>query len=280
MKTIDTLIEDLEDTLCNGAQIPEELVERYKEKFGEFLKYRFTPESKVKRGTLRFSNLGRPCERQLWYEVNSPEEGEPLRPETYMKFLIGDLIELLTLFLVEASGHTVEGTQDTQVIEGVVGHRDGVIDGVLVDVKSASSRSFHKFKEGKLSEDDPFGYVDQLQAYLYAGQDDPIVTDKDRAAFLVVDKTLGHICLDVHERSEVPYDSIVRHKKEVVNSDELPERAFEDVPDGKSGNRKLATTCSYCAFKNSCWPDLKTYIYSNGPRYFTHVEKEPKVEQV
>ena len=56
-----------------------------------------------------------------------------------------------------------------------------------------------------------------------------------------------------------------------------PNRAFSDVPDGKSGNMKLGTQCSYCEFKKVCWPDLKTYIYSSGPRYLTKVVREPKV---
>ena len=82
------------------------------------------------------SSIGQPCERKLYYEVNSPEDAEELRPEVYMKFLFGDLTELLLLFLAEASGHTVEGTQDEQDIVGIKGHRDAVIDGTLVHVSS------------------------------------------------------------------------------------------------------------------------------------------------
>ena len=225
------------------------------------------------------SNVGKPCERQLWYEINAKEEGESLPPEAYMKFLYGDLSELLLLYLVEASGHDVQGTQDTQEIEGIKGHRDAVIDGTVTDVKSASSYSFKKFQEGRLADDDAFGYVDQLQSYLYAGQTDNKVRDKDRAAFLVLDKVLGHICLDIHEKKDLPYDAIYRHKKEVVNSPELPDRAFEDIPDGKSGNRKLGVNCSYCPFKSTCWPNLRTFIYSNGPAFLTEVKREPNVPE-
>jgi hypothetical protein len=45
-----------------------------------------------------------------------------------------------------------------------VGHQDAIIDGVLVDCKSASGVGFDKFKYNKLAEDDPFGYVAQLSA--------------------------------------------------------------------------------------------------------------------
>lgn len=225
------------------------------------------------------SNVGTPCERKLWYSVNQPEKGEELPPSAKLKFLYGDCIELLLLFLAEASGHEVEGTQDEQEIEGIKGHRDAVIDGTIIDVKSASTFSFKKFEEGTLAQNDSFGYIDQLQSYLYAGQTDDKVTDKDRAGFLVADKTLGHICLDLHERKNIPYDKIYNHKKSVVNSDRLPDRGFDSEADGASGNRKLGINCSYCDFKAECWPSLRTFIYSNGPRFLTEVAREPNVPE-
>lgn len=247
--------------------------------FGELLKSRLGPRTE-RTGTLRMSNIGKPCERQLYYSVNNHGEGEALPPSAHMKFLFGDAIELLLLFLTEASGHRVEGTQDEQEIEGIKGHRDAVIDGTIVDVKSASTRSFQKFSEGKLAENDSFGYIDQIQSYLYAGQSDDTVTDKDRGAFLVVDKTLGHICLDVHERKKVPYDKIFKHKKAMVASSKAPERGFSPVPDGKSGNEKLPLNCSYCDFKRKCHPNLRTFLYSSGPVYLTKVERLPNVTEI
>ena len=278
-KRIDTLVQDIEEILVKGSEPKYELIDKYTNLFREYLTNRFL-NREPKGGTLRMSNIGKPCERQLWYEVNTPEKGEELSPSAFLKFAYGDLAELLLLYLVEVSGHDVQGTQDTQEIEGIKGHRDAVIDGTIVDVKSASSFSFKKFEEGRLAEDDSFGYIDQLQSYLYAGQTNDKVTDKSRAAFLVLDKVLGHICLDIHEKKDVPYDAIYRHKKEVVNSPELPERGFEDVPEGKSGNRKLGVNCSYCSFRDTCWPDLRTFIYSSGPVFLTKVEREPNVPEV
>lgn len=280
LKTIDTLVQDIEQVLLNGQEgLSDELCEKYGQKFSELLKSRLGPRT-VREGTLRMSNIGKPCERQLYYSVNSPQEEEPLPPSAHMKFLFGDAIELLLLFLCEASGHEVEGTQDTQEIEGIKGHRDAVIDGTVVDVKSASSYSFKKFSEGSLAENDSFGYIDQLQSYLYAGQTDDKVTDKDRGAFLVVDKTLGHICLDIHERKKLPYDQIYQHKKAMVASSKAPPRGFEPVPDGKSGNLKLGINCSYCDFKSKCYPDLRTFLYSSGPVFLTKVERTPNVPEV
>lgn len=280
-KTIDTLVSDINETLLKGVDEPkEELLDKYAEKFKELLRTRLAASERQREPTLRMSNVGKPCERQLWYEINAQGEAEKLPPEAHMKFLFGDLCELLLLYLVEVSGHTVEGTQDTQEIEGIKGHRDAVIDGTIVDVKSASTYSFKKFAEGRLAEDDSFGYVDQLQSYLHSGQTDDKVTDKDRGAFLVLDKVLGHICLDIHKKKDINYPAIYRHKKEVVNSPELPERGFEDETEGSSGNRKLCVNCSYCPFKSTCWPNLRTFIYSTGPKFLTKVVREPNVPEV
>lgn len=225
------------------------------------------------------SNIGKPCERQLYYEVNSPELAEEMRPETYMKFMYGHLIEELVLFLAELAGHEVIGRQDTQEIQGIEGHRDAVVDGVLIDVKSASSYSFKKFANHGLSQDDPFGYIPQLQSYLYASQKDDKVKDKGRAAFLVVDKTLGHITLDVHDKDTTNWPELFDQKKEMIQGD-LPERGFEAEPMGKSGNMMLSMNCSFCAFNKSCWPEQRTFMYANRPITLVEVAMEPRVEEV
>ena len=45
---------------------------------------------------------------------------------------------------------------------------DCKIDGIVTDVKSASSFGFKKFKDGQLAIDDPFGYIDQIKAYAHS----------------------------------------------------------------------------------------------------------------
>ena len=223
------------------------------------------------------SNIGTKCDRKLWYTVNAQDKAEPLPPEVRFKFAFGHILEELVLFLAKEAGHSVEGTQDTLEINGVKGHRDAVVDGVVVDVKSASSFAFKKFDNHLTAEQDSFGYLDQLGAYLYASKDDPKVVHKERAAFIAVDKQLGHITVDVQPNTYKDYDKLVEQKKAVIALKDPPPKAFSDEPDGKSGNRKLCTECSYCAFKKTCWPELQTYIYSTGPRYLTVVDREPNV---
>lgn len=279
-KTIDTLVEDIEKVLVDGIDGDnDELITKFGLTLASVISKRLIREER--KPTLRFSNIGQPCDRKLWYELNEPEKAEPLRPETYMKFLYGDIIEELILFLAELAGHEVKGRQDEQEISGIKGHRDGVIDGTLVDVKSASSYSFKKFKEGKLKEDDAFGYIPQILSYLEAGQNDPKVQDKDKAAFLVVDKTLGHFTLDFHRRDpDINWSELYNQKKEMVKQENPPERCFEPEPFGKSGNLKLGTNCSYCPFKRHCWPEVRTFLYSYGPVHLVEVVNEPAVPEI
>jgi hypothetical protein len=229
---------------------------------------------------LRLSNLGSPCNRKLWYSINTPGDGEKLPAEARIKFLFGDILEELLLFLAQEAGHLVTGQQDEVNVNGVVGHRDAVIDGRLVDCKSASSYSFKKFQANGLREDDPFGYLVQLGAYLHGSAGDGVVQEHDLASFLVIDKQLGKITLDTYAKSDIDYDKMVDDKRAMLAQPEPPPREYKAEPDGKSGNMALGVACSYCPFKAKCWPDMRTFIYSSGPKFLTKVVNVPRVPEV
>ena len=239
------------------------------------VKIALTDKQRDTKGKLRLSQVGKP-ERQVWLEYNGVK-GEELRPEVLIKFLFGHIYEALVLFLAKQAGHDVRGQQDELVVEGIKGHRDAVIDNVLVDVKSSSSFGMNKFREGTTKDDHTFGYPLQLASYL-AGSDDCI--DRE-AAWVAIDKQFGTIVVDRVRRDQLPdARARVKHIKEVVASPSMPEICYLPVADGKSGNHKLATGCSYCKFKHTCFPNLRTFIYSTGPRYLTTVVKTPKVPEV
>lgn len=273
-KTIDTLVDDIyfmfgEDHFPHD---PQEFV-----KFGKNLEELFHDRFNAVRDkpTLRMSNIGRP-DRQLWYDINGTGEKEKLPPATFIKFSYGDMIEQMALLYAKMSGHSVEREQEEVEVDGIKGHIDAVIDGVVVDVKSASSFSWQKFDSGTLLEpgNDPFGYVAQLAGYVEA------ISPGAEGAFLAVDKTLGKLSL-LRVSPQILAKYRVRDRieniKQVVASPNIPERCYDDVPDGKSGNMKLSTGCSYCPHKFNCWENLKTYYYSTGPRYLTKVVREPRV---
>lgn len=278
MKTIETLVEDIENIFKFPHEFSEERLERFSKRLVESVVRKVNPEDREFK--LSMSSIGTKCNRKLWYKKNKPNDAETLPVQARIKFLYGDILEELLLFFAEEAGHTVEGVQDRVELEGVSGRRDAVIDGVVVDVKSASTIAFQKFKKGLTYAEDSFGYMDQLQGYLKAADNDPLVTDKSRAAFLVIDKTLGHITLDIHPRSDTDFASIAKHKKEIVEQKEPPRQLYAAEPEGKSGNMKLCTECSYCEFKKTCWPSMRTFLYARGPVHLVTVKKEPEVPEV
>tara|TARA_R110001632_G_scaffold22806_1_gene65195 strand:+ start:619 stop:1476 length:858 start_codon:yes stop_codon:yes gene_type:complete len=283
MKKIETLVEDIYD-LFNLTPIErdEKEVDQLIDKFGDMLKVHikeFMYSKPRDSGNLRLSAIGKP-NRQIWYDVNTEATEESLPPSTRIKFLYGYILEELLLLCASVAGHTVEAQQKEVSVEGVLGHQDAVIDGVLVDCKSASGFSFKKFESNTISEDDPFGYIAQISAYSQAN-------DIDKAAFLVIDKSTGKICLTpVHSMEMINAGKRVKFLKSIVSRDNIPDRCYAPVPDGKSGNYKLSIGCVYCRHKSMCWSDanqgkgIRTFKYSNGKRYLVQVAKTPDVEEI
>jgi hypothetical protein len=283
MKQIETLVKDIYDLFSlDPIKMDEKEVDKHIDTFGEMLKVHikaFMYEEPRTRGNLRLSAIGKP-DRQLWYDVNSKESIEDISSSTRIKFLYGYILEELLLLCASIAGHKVTDQQKEVNVEGVLGHQDSMIDDVLIDCKSASAYSFKKFKHNTLLEDDPFGYIAQISAYAEANQ-------VNKAAFLVIDKSSGEICLTpVHQMEMINAKERVKHLKGMVNNDYMPDRCYDPLPDGESGNLKLAIGCVYCSHKRECWSDcnngkgLRAFRYSRGLNYLVKVAKEPKVEEV
>ena len=279
VKDISTLVADMENVIKGLGDWNEAVNSNMAMGIAKIIKDRFSKPQKP-RTNLSMSALGTPCHRKLWYKVNKSELAIPLKANALLKFAYGDIIEELALSIAKQSGHTVMGQQDRMDAHGIKGSRDAVIDGMTVDVKSASPYSFKKFKNGELRENDPFGYISQLSSYVYAAKDDPLVTDKTHGAFLVIDKVNGHICLDMYdftkemENKEEEVETI----KDVVAKKTPPKKGFSPVKQGKtSPNMKLDIQCSYCEFKKACFPTARKFVYSTGAVYLTKVVSPPKV---
>jgi hypothetical protein len=275
LKHIDTLVSDIYKVLETQNEITEEDINYLSTMLASKLSGRLG-EDKSRTPTLRMSNVGTPCKRKLWYHVNASGEGEKLPGHTLLKFMYGEILECLILWLAKKAGHTVEGEQTEVNVAGIKGHRDAIIDGRLIDVKSATTASMRKFRENKLRSDDPFGYIDQLEGYFHASDD---VEDKDWISFLAVDKQLGNIVLDTYsvDTTKDQFEKKLTDLQETVKQEEPPKRGFKDIAEGASGNRKLCVNCSYCEHKHHCWSGLRRFLYSSGPTFLTKVVKEPKV---
>ena len=100
-----------------GFQFNPENVSEFGQRLAQHIANRVAEE----RGppSLRFSNLGTKCNRQLWYRINEPNKAEPLSPQVQFKFLYGDIIEELVLFLAKEAGHSITGQQDELELEGI-----------------------------------------------------------------------------------------------------------------------------------------------------------------
>tara|TARA_R100001594_G_scaffold33401_1_gene62006 strand:+ start:675 stop:1535 length:861 start_codon:yes stop_codon:yes gene_type:complete len=283
MKTIDTLVEDIYNLFSlDPIDMEEEEVDKHIDNFGEMLKVHikdFLYDVPRDRGNLRLSAIGKP-DRQLWYDINKPLDEIQLKPSTRIKFLYGYILEELLLLCSTIAGHTVTDQQKEVEVEGVKGHQDSLIDGVLVDCKSASGAGFDKFKYNRLFEDDPFGYIAQISAYAEAN-------GIDKAAFLAINKSTGEICLTkLHQMDMINAKERIKHLKGVVVNSHIPAKCYSDIPDGKSGNRKLPIGCIYCGHKRDCWADsnqgkgIRVFQYAQGKRFLTQVSKEPEVQEI
>jgi hypothetical protein len=278
MASIHTLIKDIYDVVGGRDNwLTSDIASKFTSELT--LKLQGTLEEKDRVG-LRLSALGAKCPCQLWHSIHRPMEQEPLPPWARIKYTYGHILEALVIAMAKAAGHEVTGEQDAVSVDGVVGHRDCVIDGCIVDVKSAASRSFLKFKDGSIRTDDGFGYLDQLDGYIVGSANDPLVRDKTKGYLLAIDKQLGHMCLYEHTAREESIRKRIRDYRDVIALDRSPQCTCETVPDGKSGNIKLGTRASYNAFKFCCHPQLRTFLYASGPVYLTKVERKPDVIEV
>jgi hypothetical protein len=200
-------------------EVSEENLERFCEEMKDTLRNRlkkYTPPT----SPLRFSSLGKP-DRQLWFDAHPQEDGleGKMLPKTYLKFLYGDIIESLLLFLTREAGHEVKEQQAEVDVDGIKGHIDAIIDGVLVDVKSASPYGYKKFEQGTVEQDDLFGYVAQLAGYAN------VLTPGQDAAWLAKDKVDGSICISILPKTVIkhhPPQERIAHLKEVVSKDTPP----------------------------------------------------------
>ena len=273
-KTLSSLVEDIYSTLENCEKISDDDIYLLSKSIANTVANRLSQSSK-RRDHLSLSSIGKPL-RRLWYDLKEPEEAEAVPAYYRLKFLYGDIIEDIVLWLAQVSGHDVKDRQREVNHHGVVGHIDSIIDGEVVDIKSASQRSYMKFARGTLPDDDPFGYLAQIQSY-----DEEV--GKGNPAFLVMNKVSGELCLYQPDKDfDLPdTEQLIASCRDALAKDTPPEqRCYPDIPEGKSGNRSLDKGCAFCPYKKRCWPGLRAYNYATGIKYLTHIEKEPKVEEV
>jgi len=283
-KPLNTIVPDiygLLENLSNGEPLPitEEALDETMASMKEAILHWATPRPRDTDFTVRMSNVGKPS-RQMWFEKRDPNGRGSVDGATQIKFLYGHVLEEIVLMLVRMAQHNVTDEQKEVTVNGIVGHMDCKINGQVVDVKSASKFAFNKFVKGTLADDDPFGYLGQLAGYEKA-------EGTDKGGFLVINKESGELCMYVPDDLDKPnIDTKINTLLDELKLDTPPELCYTPTPDGKKGNMQLPKGCTWCKYKYECHKDandgagLRTFKYSTGYKYLTHVEVEPKVDEI
>ena len=275
MKTIDTLVSDMY-SLVGGGVAPATSNNQVQVDYSKW----FNKEPKIREDkVLYFSEVGTPCARKLWYNYNlPPDTTEKYDGKMLLKFFYGDILEELALNIAEDAGHAVTHKQERVVYDAgdgwiVRGKIDAIIDGVVVDVKSVTKYSEEKFKGGLT--DDPFGYYQQLNGYASA-------LDMPNGGFLTIQKELGHVNYYPIEVNKGLFKMQVDSSIETVSLPDVTSiKRIDVVPQSKtSKNTKLSTSCSYCSYKKNCFPEMRTFIYSDGPVFLIDVVDVPRVMEI
>jgi len=279
LTSIYTLTTDIQHLLTRkDGWFTDELARDFSQSVASRLQFQYS--DREYKPSLRLSQMGPKCPCALWHSIHKPEQAEKMPPWAENKFSFGHIIEAWAITLMKAAGHEVTGEQDELRLDGIVGHRDCVVDGCILDVKSSSSYGFRRFEEGTIATEDSFGYLDQLDGYICASLDDPLVRVKDRGYLFVVDKTLGHMVLYEHKYREQSIRQRINDYNRIIGSATPPKCNCGTVVHGKAGNIRLDTKASYSSFKHCCFPELRTFLYENGPVYLTVVKEKPKVLEV
>lgn len=283
-KPLNTIVPDiygLLENLSNGEPLPitEEALDETMASMKEAILHWATPRPRDTDFTVRMSNVGKPS-RQMWFEKRDPNGRGSVDGATQIKFLYGHVLEEIVLMLVRMAGHNVTDEQKEVTVNGIVGHMDCKINGQVVDVKSASKFAFSKFRNGTLASDDPFGYLGQIAGYEKA-------EGTDEGGFLVINKESGELCMYVPDDLDKPnIDTKINTLLNELKLDTPPDLCYTPIPDGKKGNMQLPKGCTWCKYKHECHKDandgegLRTFKYSTGYKYLTHVEAEPKVDEI
>jgi hypothetical protein len=277
-KTIDTLVDDIYKVFENSKAPSDKDLKLFGTRMAAIVKSRIV-EKRSGPESLRLSQIGTP-NRKVWYGLKNYDRA-PLTGKDRLKFMYGDIVEELLILLIKAADHVVTDEQKEVVVDGVVGHQDCRIDGVITDIKSASSYGFRKFSDGSITHgNDPFGYIAQLSAYT-EGQ------GEDSGAFLIMNKENAELhLLKIDGIDMINAGDRVKELKGLVDAETPPSRCYPDENEGVSGNRALSLNCVWCPYKHDCWSDsnggkgLRVFKYAKGPKYFTEVYKTPNVMEI
>jgi hypothetical protein len=246
----------MSDAANGNSEISEETIKQIGTDIMDALRRQFGKREK-KEFSLRMSNVGRPtC--QLWFEKNKPEAAQTKSNNFVMNMMIGDIVEAVFKGLLTEAGVKYEDTDKVTLDVGddsISGSYDLILDGAVDDIKSASDWSYrNKFESySTLASGDGFGYIGQLAGYAKA-------SGKKAGGWWVVNKANGKF--KYVPATGIDIEKEITNIKKAVKTVKANEfkRCFEPETEtfrGKeTGNKVLNKHCTFCDFKNTCWPNL------------------------
>ena len=257
------------DATNGKSTISEETIKKIGSDIMDALRKQFGGREK-KDFRLRMSNVGRPtC--QLWFEKHKPEAAQPKSNNFVMNMMLGDVVEAIFKGLLDEAGveygdaeNVVLKLEDGTEINGTY---DIVMDGAVDDIKSASDWSYrNKFESySTLAAGDGFGYIGQLAGYAKA-------TNKRAGGWWVVNKGNGKFKyvpadgIDTDKEIDKIQDTVKTvDKDEFVRCFEPEQETFRKV---LTGNKVLNKHCTFCDFRNTCWPNLQEHPQAKSKAKF------------
>lgn len=239
-------------------------------------------------GQLWATDLGKPCLRQTYYKISGtpPDptppvaDGEEEGPNG--RFLLGDVIEAATIYLVRASGHDVanEGERIARTVGSweISGKRDCTIDGWSVDIKSASKFAYAKYlREGVTHANDTFGYRAQPDFYHSAGGRDGgqgaalLFTEKESLSTMVIRQPAG-----TAERTENRIKTLIGAMENGYHAGTVPRVNRETVVHPVKGPIPVVhKACQFCEYKEQCLVGAKIAGTEVGKKKVMYFKEEP-----
>ena len=275
---LDNLISDIHKVILDPAKkATPKFIKEFKNDVGKAVEDWFSGRED-EAPTLRMSNIGRP-DRLLWFEMNRPVK-EANSAQTRLRFLMGHLLEAALIYLIKEAGYKVTDQQKEIEIDGVKGHLDAKVNGIPLDAKTASAYAFtKKFSSIEaLCENDDYGYIPQLSAYMDAEA-------APHGYFLGINKNTSEVALLLlDEWNKIDSRKRIVKVKEIVKQESPPKELCYQPITEDNGNKRLDKRCEWCPYKDNkefpCFPGLRAFQYSNEVRYYAEVVKKPRVEEI
>lgn len=248
--------------------------------------------------SFRLSSIGRPL-----CQLQKEKLGEKGLPNTYsfpIKMLYGAIVESLLMFVLREAGLNVEEEQgnvklpiqvntwasdkvcEEHTLE-IPGTFDLIIDGKVWDIKSCSPFVFENYAVNYeyFKQHDNLGYIPQLYGYAAA-------RNIPAGGWIFVNKATGEIkfleCPDYQKNEKKEALGLIQKNSEALFNSVEFKRCFtaknEFFRRTPTGNMVLAPPCTFCRFRNTCWPEARYLPSQNSKaqnpeyKYYTVVKEK------